>query len=258
MADTTPTELTRDAVLNGALTLFQPRAGYRFAVDALLLADFAPVAPGRTVLDLGSGVGVIALVLARKMASGRVLAVEVQPRLAECARLNARSNPEGRLVQVLEMDWNALTPAHCGGPVDLIVCNPPYRELGSGRVNPEEEQAVARHEFRGSAASAAKTAARLLAPGGRLAVIYPAVRLVSLMAALRAAGLEPKRLRMVHSRAGEKARLVLLEARLGSGEELDVMPPLYVYGPGRDYTDEVRAMLSGNFFGATGEPPDFS
>lgn len=248
-------ELTRDTMYNGRLTLFQPQSGYRFSVDAPLLADFVQAGPGRTVVDLGTGVGIIALTLARRMGQGRVLAVEVQRRLAECAEMNVAKNPGGARVEVLNMDWSGLNLEVLGGPADIVVCNPPYRRLGTGRISPDQEEAVARHEIRGSLVSAAQTAVRVLTPGGSLAVIYPASRLAGLMAGLRAAGLEPKRLRLVHSRPGEKAVLVLVEARAGGGEELEAAPPLYIYHLGEDYSAETQAILSGKCLDEKEERP---
>jgi tRNA1Val (adenine37-N6)-methyltransferase len=241
-------ELTLDAIFNGGLTLSQPRTGYRFSVDALLLADFARVNPGQLVVDLGTGVGVIALALARRMGRGRVLAVEVQARLADCARKNVSANPSPVDIRVLEMDWSDLGMNEVDRPVDVVVCNPPYRRLGAGRLNPDAEEAVARHEIKGGLASAARTAKRLLVKGGSLFVIYPASRLAGSFARLTDSSFEPKRLRMIHSRAGEEARLALIEARSGGGEELTVEPPLIIYRGKNDYTVEVKEILSGKRF----------
>ena len=238
-------DLTADTIYKGALTILQPRSGYRFTFDALLLADFTRVKPGQLAVDLGSGVGVVALTLAQRMARGRVLAVEIQPRLAECARLNVRANRLEALIEVLELDWSKLTPERIGGPAAHVICNPPYRRLGTGRISPDQEEAVARHELIGSLATAARAAVRLLAPGGLFTVIYPAARLASLAVELRQSGLEPKRLRLVYSRPGDKARLALVEARLDGGEELEVCPPLYVYQKGDKYSTEMEAILSG-------------
>jgi tRNA1Val (adenine37-N6)-methyltransferase len=241
--------LTLDSVLGGRLTVVQPKKGYRFSVDALLLADFVEVRPGWSVVDLGAGSGVIGLILACRMGRGRVIAVERQPELAAAARLSADRNPGLDFFQVLELDWSSLTPDLTGGPVDAAVVNPPYRRVGSGRINPNRQQAEARHEIMGDLASAASAAARVLSQNGRLSVIYPAVRLVELTLALDRAGLTPKRMRMVHSRMDEEARLVLVEARPGAGRQLTVLPPLLLYGgPGRDYTPEARAIFNGRFF----------
>ncbi|MEW6263794.1 MAG: methyltransferase [Thermodesulfobacteriota bacterium] len=241
-------ELTLDSIYDGRLKIAQPAEGYRFSLDALLLADFARPSPGQTVIDLGAGVGVVALALAWRLGQGRVLAVEIQPRLAELARKNAEINRQAA-VEVLEMDWTRLTLDHLGGPADYAVCNPPYREIGTGRINPGDEEAAARHELRGRLVEAARAAGRILSPSGRLAVVYPASRLVSMIADLISTGFEPKRMRLVHSRAGEKAKRVLVEARLGGRPELNIEPPLYVYTVGLSYTDEAEAILAGRASG---------
>jgi tRNA1Val (adenine37-N6)-methyltransferase len=147
------------------------------------------------------------------------------------------------------MDWNSLTPAMTG-PVGQVVANPPYRRLGTGRMNPDGEEAAARHEVLGSLASAARTAARLIGKGGRFTVVYPSSRLGDLMAELNALKFQPKRLRMVHGRHGLPARLVLVEARAGGRSELRVDPPLFVFEKGRTYTSEVQDILSGWAWGA--------
>ncbi|MEW5722168.1 MAG: methyltransferase, partial [Thermodesulfobacteriota bacterium] len=224
------------------------------SVDALLLADFARVGPGWTVVDLGAGVGVVAAVLARRMGRGLVWAVEIQARLAACARINAAALSQAAEIRVLETDWSKLTVKDTGGPVAAVVCNPPYRRLGSGRINPADEEAGARHEVFGSAASATQAAARVLARGGRLALVYPAPRLAGLFRDLAAAGFEPKRLRSVYSRAGEQATLALVEARLGGGEELQVEPALYIHLEDGGYTPETAAILSGGPGGRPGAP----
>ena len=236
---------SRDTIFNGRITLVQPRQGYRFAIDALLLAYFATVPANGVAVDLGAGTGVVALALADRQPNARILAVEVQPRLAECARINVAANPAGSRIEVLEMDWRGITLDDCHGPVQTVVSNPPYHELGSGRINPNVEAAMARHELTGSAATAAEAAARILAPGGLFFLIFPAPRLVGLFTDLRAAGFEPKRLRLVHSRSGERARLALVEARLGGRPELEVAPPVYVYQSGQQYSEETEAILAG-------------
>lgn len=208
-------------------------------------------------MDLGAGVGIISVLLAKTLAGSRVLAVEIQHRLAGCARRNVVDNSlEGKMV-VLEMNWEELNSQNPGEPVHYAVCNPPYRQLGTGRTNPHEEQAQARHEILGSLSSAAQAASRVLSLGGTLALIYPAARLVDLNLDLTIAGFEPKRMRLIHSRATAKATLVMVEAVLGGGRELLVEPPLYLYGSGREYTPEARAILSGADVGQPIAEPDF-
>jgi tRNA1Val (adenine37-N6)-methyltransferase len=219
-------------------------------VDALLLADFARVNPGERVVDLGAGAGVVALALSHRMKQGRVLGVEIQPRLAQCARLNFQACPTRVTLDLLEMDWDEITLgtpglSPDGRPVDLVTCNPPYRRLGTGRINPDHEEAVARHEIKGSALSAIRCAERLLGCGGRLALVYPAVRLVELLTNLRSLNLEPKHLRMIHSLPGDTATLALVEAVKGAGEGLTVRPPLFLYQEENVYSREALAILAG-------------
>ncbi|MFH1137985.1 MAG: methyltransferase [Pseudomonadota bacterium] len=248
-------DLTRDAIFNGRVSLVQPRRGYRFSLDALLLADFAAARPGTTVVDLGAGVGVVSLALARRLGRGRIFAVEIQARPAWCARENFRAAAAGPDLLVLEMDWNDLQPRDLGGPVDFVVANPPFRALGMGRVNPNEEEAAARHEFKGGLKTAIKTAAGILAPKGRMAVIYPAARLAGLIHELKNARLEPKKLRLIHGRPGDPARLALVEARKNGREELTVFPPLFVYGEDGKYSGEVEDVISGRRFEAPEDRP---
>lgn len=253
-----PEGLTRDSVFEGRLTVYQPASGYRFSIDAPLLADFVRCEPGQTVVELGAGAGVVSIIIASVIGSGRVIAVELQDRLAECARLNINEFKNAHKSDVdlnlIKMDWSDLSNDAVGGPVDVVISNPPYRKLGSGRINPGREEAVARHEIMGGADSAAGAAAKILSAGGRLAMIYPSSRLAGLIADLKAHRFEPKRLRMIHSRRRESARLVLIEARIGGKEELEILPPLFIYGDGREYSEEVSAILSGRPFDGPGEP----
>lgn len=253
-------KVTRTTMFDQTLCLLQPQQGYRFSLDAVLLADFADIGPGQAVADLGAGVGIIGIILARRIGYGRVVLVELQPRLAALARRNITNNALGPDMDVLEMDWNDLTAdlVHqpmVGGQVDYVVCNPPYRSLGTGRVNPNNEEAIARHEIRGSLVGMIKAAKQLLVPGGKLAVIYPASRMARLMAELKNRGFEPKRMRMVHSRTHEGARFVMVEAKMNAGEELDVLPPLIIYRNAGDYSREIKTILSGRLVaGPSGGP----
>jgi tRNA1Val (adenine37-N6)-methyltransferase len=237
-------ELTRDEILRGRLVLWQPRDGYRFAVDPLLLIDF--VAAADRIVDLGSGCGIIALGVARRFADARVTAVELQPRLARLAIRNVDENSLADRVQVLELDLadaRACRAALAGASFDLVVSNPPFRPLGEGSANPDDEAAVARHELRLTLADLAREARRLLLPGGRAAIVYPAERLGALLSSLEREGLRPLRLRCVHPRLGEPATRVLVEARKGARGNLVVESPLILRDENDDYTPEARRAL---------------
>jgi tRNA1Val (adenine37-N6)-methyltransferase len=239
--------LTGDALLGGRLRLRQPADGYRFSVDAVLLAGFCRSAGARSALDLGAGCGVVGLLLAHRNPALRLCGVELQPELAELAAANVRDNGlQARVAMIAGRLQDFGGTAEFPLPVDLVVSNPPYRAAHSGRVNPHPQRAAARHEIHVDLAALAEGAARMLRRGGRFAMIYPAERLGSLLAAMQRWGLEPKRLRLVHSRPGERARRVLAEGIKGARSGLTVEAPLYVYaGPGAGYSTELAALLAG-------------
>jgi tRNA1Val (adenine37-N6)-methyltransferase len=238
-------DLTRDPILRGRLVLWQPRDGYRFSIDPLLLLAFAGTGPIGRACDLGTGCGVIALGLAQLDPGARVTAVELQPRLAAVARKNAVENQLAERVEICRLDLADATAARAelpGASFDTVASNPPYRPLGEGPANPDDESAVARHELRLTLADLAREARRLLVPGGRALVVYPATRLPSLLASFHGEGVRPLRLRLVHGRAHEPARLALLEAKKGYRGLLTVEPPLVLYDQS-GYTAEARQLL---------------
>jgi len=229
----------------GRLVLAQPREGYRFSLDSLLLAWWVEFAPAERVLDAGCGAGVVALALACCRGARSVVGVELQDELAAYARANVAAHGAGDRVEIRTGDLRAL-PAAFAARFDVVVANPPFRKVGTGRVNAAPGAAAARHELTLTLAELAGAAARAMAPGGRLYMIYPPGRLGEAAHELAAAGLGLERLRFVHPRAGAPANLVLAAARLGGAPAVATLPPLVVYGPGRGYGDEVAAIYAGD------------
>ena len=231
--------ITDDTFLNGHLTVNQPRDGYRFSIDAILLADFVQCKDGQTIIDLGTGCGIMALVLATRHPGIQLVGVEIQDELARAAEANVHTNRLAERIRILHQDIKKLRIQQIPDLVHQVICNPPYRRVKSGRVNPDRGKAGARHEILGRLADFIDAAARMLQLSGRLSCIYPAERLTDLMDHMRKANLEPKRLRMVHSKREEGARLVLLTAVKGGRPGLSVEPPLVIYRADGRYTSEV-------------------
>jgi tRNA1Val (adenine37-N6)-methyltransferase len=217
-----------DEFMGGRLRLIQSRTGYRFSVDAVLLSQFVTVKPGDTVVDLGTGCGIIGLILLLTRRVDSVFGLEIQPYLADLAARNAALNGFQNRMQVIVGDIRH--PPFAPGKMDLVVCNPPYRKGLSGRINPDSEKAIARHEIKTSLGDVLSTASEILKPKGRLAMIYPAVRMVDALAEMRSIGLEPKRIRVIYPRMDSEARLVLIEASLRGRAGLTVLPPLMDQG----------------------------
>lgn len=231
---------TVDGILGGALRITQPKRGYRFSLDAPLLASFMSPARGRAV-DLGAGSGIVGLILAHRSESLEVDAVELQPALASLALRNARDNRLDARVRVHLGDLRSVPLP--GAAFDLVVSNPPYQPLEQGRVSPESQRAIARHELACTIDDVVGTAARLLRGGGRLGLVYPAPRLARLLGAVERGGFSARRLRCVHPRGDEAAQLVLLDAEKGGKGMLELLPPLVLHGADRTYLPEAAQML---------------
>lgn len=185
----------------------------------------------------------IGLVLLRELAQARLCAVELQPRLAEVARLNLADNDLAHRGRVLELD--AASPearrALPGASFDWVVSNPPYQAIGRGATNPDGELAIARHELRLPLAQLIAQTRRILRPRGQAAFVYPTARLVELLAAARVAGLAPLRLRHVHPRVGDASTRALVLCEKGGAEgRLVVDAPVYEYEVDGRPTAELR------------------
>ncbi len=217
-----------DLFLDGRLKLLQFKGGYRFSVDAVLLSQFADVHSGDVVVDLGTGCGVIPLILLLTKSPNHVFGLEIQPELADQAWRNARLNHMEKRMDVVMGDFRR--PPFGKGSANLVICNPPYRKFKSGRINPEPQKAIARHEILGSLEELVRAAAPLLAKKGRFALVYPAVRLAEAFGAMRRVNLEPKRLRVHYPDLESEAKLALIEAIPGGRPGLKVLPPLLAQG----------------------------
>jgi len=238
-------EETLDTLFAGRLKIFQKKSGYRFAIDALLLAHFSKPRPADRIIELGTGCGVIPLILTLQQKGAKVIGVEIQPSLADLARKNADLNHLSSRLEIWEKDLKDLIGGNQGGQFDLVISNPPYRKVGSGRINPLLEKAVARHEIKATLKDVLEAAHYLLKIKGRLTVIYPAGRAVDLIQEMRQLHLEPKKLQFVHSHLNDEACLVLAEAVKGGMVQAKVLPPFILYRSKGRYTPQAQALFRG-------------
>ncbi len=233
-----------DTFFNGKIKVVQNQAGYRFSIDAVLLAYQAAPRSGDKIVDLGAGCGIISLIIAFRRPDVRIYAVELQPQLAELAAANVNQNRLADRIDVLCADMKLLNRKMTAGPPDLIVCNPPYRRPGSGRLNPDSQRAIARHEIKANLGDVLQTARRMLRTAGRLVTIYPAERTTDILSQMRKERIEPKLIRMVHSSPDAEARLILVEGVKEGRPGLKVSSALTIYDQKGDYTAEVKQMLA--------------
>jgi tRNA1Val (adenine37-N6)-methyltransferase len=208
-------EETVDEILGGRFRIVQKKTGYRFSLDALLLAHFAGLREGDNLIDLGTGSGIIALILAGRYPCGRVLGIEIQEQLVVMAKRSAVMNGLDRRVEIRQGDVRHPETFCAPLSFDAAVFNPPYRRLRSGRMNPDPEKTTARHEIMGTAAAFLSAARHAIREGGRVYTIYPATRMVEMLFRMRVCRIEPKRLRMVHSRPDGVGKFALVEGVKG-------------------------------------------
>jgi tRNA1Val (adenine37-N6)-methyltransferase len=237
---------TLDSLFDGRIQLYQSRKGYRFSLDSVLLAHFARLRARDQAADLGTGNGAIALMLAYLHPGARITGIEIQPAMIERARRNVALNGLEERITIAHGDVRRPATLAARGSFDVVVCNPPYRSALSGRASPDPEKRLARHEFEGALRQFLRAAYELLGGRGKLALVYASFRSVDVLASMRAAGIEPKRLRAVHSSADGEASLLLLEGVKGAKSSLTIEAPLFVYEAQSRYSPEVTRMLKGD------------
>lgn len=237
-------DLTLDTFFNGKLTVKQARSGYRYSIDAVLLAHNVRPNLGDRVVDLGTGCGIIPLIVAHRNTGVHIYGIEIQRELADLASINVRENGLEDHIQVFCKDMQTIQLPMFQGPVDMVVSNPPFRRISSGRINPNQQRAVARHEIKVQLQDVVSTAGRILKTGGRFILIYTSERLTDLIVALRSCHVEPKWLRLIHSSEDSESKLLILEGIKNGRPGLKIDKPLVIYNPDGSYTAEVETMFN--------------
>jgi tRNA1Val (adenine37-N6)-methyltransferase len=235
---------TRDSILDGSITLIQPKHGYRFSIEAILLGRFARANTRDRVLELGAGCGVVSIMMASLYRPREVVAIEIQPPLAEMITRNVAINSL-KSVNAVNADLRQKKIAGVDpASFDLVVANPPYRAASSGRENPDRGRRVARGESTATLIDFVVAARRYARTRGRVTFIFTARRSAELISAMRSNQLEPKRVRFVHPQIATPASVILIEARATGGIEVAIEPPLILYDRPGIYTSEAHALLT--------------
>ena len=231
------------------LQIRQPADGYRFSIDPLILAWHLtpPTSVQGTAaahgLDIGTGCGIIPIILASHYSHIQMTGIEIQAQLVAFAVQNITIN---RLSHRIRIEHRDIRSVHSltQGPADFITCNPPHTARAAGRINPDSQRAVARHEIRMTLADLLAAASRLLQTGGRLLTIYTAARKAEILSQMPGYELFPQNHRMIHFKAGQPAARFLLEAVKGAPLHPEKsLPPLYIQHAGGAYTDEALAIF---------------
>ena len=222
------------------LRILQKTNGFRFGMDAVLLADFARVEARDRAADFGTGTGILPLLLAGRDRGAHIDALEIQPDMADMAMRSVRLNQLTERITVHNVPVERADEVITPGSLDAIVCNPPYGIPGATLLNPEKALSTARHQTEDGLTAWYRMAYRLLRGKGRFHMIYPAPRMLEAMTALSRARLEPKRFRLIYPYADKPANLVLIEAMKDAKPMLHPEPPLIVYEKDGSMSPEIK------------------
>lgn len=233
--------------INSDLTIKEPSGGIRFGTDALLLADFAlPRVKKGFCIDIGTGSGVLPLLLLSAGSRARFSGLEIQPEYAAAAGENAAANGFAQSFSVVCGSADDISRYYPAGKADFVITNPPYMRADCGRDNESQRLSAARREVFGGVGSFCRAAARCLKSGGVFFCVYRPDRITNLLYEMRANGIEPKRMRAVFASAEAKPSLLLVEGKKDAAEGLVFANSLYIYKDSghREYSDEMEAIYS--------------
>lgn len=219
--------------------IIQKKSGFCFGMDAVLLSGFARVREGGAALDLGTGTGIIPILLEAKTEGKYFAGLEIQEEFAEMAARSVRLNGlEGR-VEIVRGDLREASRIFGRASFDVVTSNPPYMNDSHGLKNPELPKAIARHEVLCTLEDVCREAAALLKPGGSFFMVHRPHRLAEIISTLKAYKLEPKRMKLVHPFVDRDANMVLLEAVRGGRSMMKVEAPVIVYREPGVYSEEI-------------------
>ena len=214
--------------------------GYRYSVEPFLLAHWVRPAEGSRILDIGTGCGVIPLLLMSRQPNLEITAVEIQNSLYQKALDNVKSNGWADRIRILERDFRSMTGEWEPETFDWILSNPPYRKVNSGKLNPCREKAIARHELSLTLETLVATSAPLLKPGGKIALAYPYHRLDEVMGQLRGVQLHPTRFVRVFGHEQVAPKICLIEAVKGETPQAALEETLTIYHTDGSYTKTMQ------------------
>lgn len=222
------------------LKIIQKENAFRFGLDAVLISNFVDVKKGHSVIDLGTGTGIISILIAGKTDAECIKGIEIQKDMAEMAKRSVKLNHLENKVKIVCGDLRKSADIFGTSRFNVVVSNPPYINVGGGILNPNDTKAISRHEICCTLEDVIKTSEKILKPTGQLAMVHRPDRLVDIIWLMRKYSIEPKYMRFVHPSVNKKANLILIKGTKQGRPQLKMMDPLYVYNEGGVFSDEIN------------------
>jgi len=210
-----------------------------FGMDAVLLSGFTKVNRGDTVVDLGTGTGILPILLEAKTEGSKFIGLEIQKDSAEMAERSVRLNNLSEKITIINDDIKNVKQIFRPEEANVVVSNPPYMINDHGIQNGDEPRTIARHEVKCDFQDVVNAAKYLLKNGGKFYLVHRPFRLVEILSTLKASGLEPKRMQLVHPYIDHEPNMVLIEALKGGKSRIQIEKPLIVYKEKNVYTQEI-------------------
>lgn len=220
--------------------IIQNTKKFCFGMDAVLLSGFAQVKEGENVLDLGTGTGIIPILLEAKTDGKHFTGLEIQPESADMARRSVMMNGQEEKIDIVIGDIKEASKIFKLASFDVVTSNPPYMNNSHGIVNPDMPKAIARHEILCTLEDLVRETAKVLKPGGRFYLVHRPFRLIEIINMLTFYKLEPKRMQFVHPFINKEPNMVLIEAVRGGNSMVKIEKPLVVYKEQGVYTDDIH------------------
>lgn len=222
------------------LKIIQNKEGFCFGIDSVLLSDFAKnIKKDSVVVDIGTGTGIISILLSKKAEIKKIYGIEIQEEVADMAKRSVKLNDLQDKIQIINKNIKNIFEEIEPNKIDAIVTNPPYMKLNTGAKNEEIKKLISRHEVECNLEDIIKISYKLLKSKGEFYMVHRAERIVDILYNLRKYKLEPKEIRFIHSKVRKEPNLVLIKAVKDAGEHLIIDSPLVVYNNDGTYTDEI-------------------
>lgn len=228
-----------DELQRNGYKIIQNTTKFCFGMDAVLLSGFARVKPGDTILDLGTGTGIIPILLEAKTQASHLTGLEIQPESADMAARSVALNNLSDKIDIVLGDIKEAGNIFKSASFDIVTCNPPYMIGQHGLKNPDEPKAIARHEILCTLEDVISQAVKVLKPGGHFFMVHRPFRLAEIMNTMTKYKLEPKRMQLVYPYADKEPNMVLIEGVRGGKSRMQVEKPLIIYSKEGEYTPEI-------------------
>lgn len=229
------------------LKIIQNTKGFCFGIDSVILSDFAKnIKKGSKVVDLGTGTGIIGLLLCKKTELKEIVGVEIQKEVAEMANRSIKLNKLEDKFKILNTDINKIFEDKLleKNKFDVVVMNPPYKEKGTGKINEVDSKIISRHEVKATLSDFIKVASNLLKDKGEIYIVHKPERMPDIIQKMRENKIEPKEIKTVYSNKKTEASLILIKGIKGANKFFKILEPLYIYEEKGEYTKEIKEIYN--------------